>query len=145
MIPALLVSSILILEHLTVKSRNVEVPTRSIESILAGETHNVPIPGGISYKLPFQNVCYRLLVRVVDFFPPNLADFAVEVPMKSIVNQGYDEMDDGINGCTEWQWRFCLLVEGAEPVASKQQPRELMKIYVAGAEGEHLLNLTATE
>lgn len=130
----------------TVKSRNVEVPTRSVESILAGETHNVPIPGGISYKLPFQNVCYRLLVRVVDFFPPNLADFAVEVPMKSIVNCRDAEMNDGTNGQrTEWQWRFCILVEGTEPVASKQQPRELMKIYVAGAEGEHLLNLTATE
>lgn len=130
----------------TVKSRNIEVPTRSIESILAGETHNIPIPGGISYKLPFQNVCYRLLVRVVDFFPPDLADFAVEVPMKSIVHRGDDEMDDGDNNQrTEWQWRFCLLVEGTEPMASKQQPRELMKIYVAGAEGEHLLGLDATE
>lgn len=130
----------------TVKSRNVEVPTRSVESILAGETHEVPIPGGISYKLPFQNVCYRLLVRVVDFFPPNLADFAIEVPMKPIVRRDDDEMDDGSNNQrTEWQWRFCLLVEGTEPMASKQQPRELMKIYVAGAEGEHLLSLTATE
>lgn len=83
---------------------------------------------------------------MVDFFPPNLADFAVEVPMNSIIDHGDEEMDDGTNGRrTDWQWRFCLLVEGAEPVGSKQQPRELMKIYVAGADGEHLLNLSATE
>lgn len=131
--------------NVTVKSRNPEVPIRSVEYILSAETHDVLIPGGISYKLPFQNVCYRLLVRVVDFFPPNLEDFAVEVPMESIVTRGDHEMDDGTSRRTEWQWRFCLLVEGTEPVASKQQPRELMKIYVAGAHGEHLLGLTATE
>ena len=83
---------------------------------------------------------------MVDYFPPNLADFAVKVPMKSIVDRGDDDMDESATGKrTEWQWRFCLLVEGTEPRLSKQQPRELMKVYVTGAEGEHLLNLHATE
>lgn len=133
--------------HTTVKTREYgQVPIRSLEKVLSGEFHTISIGGGISYTLPFQNVCYRVLVRMVDFFPPNLADFAVEVPMKSIIDRGDDEMDDGATGQrTEWQWRFCLLVEGTEPRVSKQQPRELMKVYVTGAEGEHLLNLTATE
>lgn len=130
----------------TVVVRDYGAATRSTESILSGESHNIPIPNGITYQLPFQNVCYRLLVRVVDFFPPKLEDFAVEVPMSSIVNHGYPGMNDGTsNQRTEWQWRFCLLVEGTEPKISKDQPRELMKIYVVGGEGEHLLNLTATE
>lgn len=82
---------------------------------------------------------------MVDFFPHKLEDFAVEVPVNSIVNQRFPGMDVETSRRTEWQWRFCLLVEGTEPRTSKDQPRELMKIYVTGGEGEHLLNLTATE
>lgn len=126
-----------------VKSRNPEVPIRSIEYILSGETHVNNLPGGITYNLPFQNIYYRLLARVVDFFPPKLEDFAVQVPIKSIAD--YGKHDNGMTQRTEWQWRFCLLVEGTEPVASKQQLREQMKVFVSGAEGEYLLNLTATE
>ncbi|KAL8903995.1 MAG: hypothetical protein Q9207_003575, partial [Kuettlingeria erythrocarpa] len=35
------------------------------------------------YTLPFQNLKSRALVRIVDFFPPNIADFAVRKREKS--------------------------------------------------------------
>ena len=96
------------------KTRFYDVPNRSLEAILSGETHINTSPGGVTYQLPFQNVCYKPVVRVVDFFPPNLEDFAVQVPNKPIVSHS-----DNMNGSDEhmiWEWRFCLLVEGIEPL-----------------------------
>ncbi|KAJ6102254.1 hypothetical protein N7486_004681 [Penicillium sp. IBT 16267x] len=120
-----------------VKTRDFGIPVRSVGSILSAETHIISLPGGISYKLPFQNVAYNIIVRVVDFFPPDLADFAVQVRTRSIVPQSQEHMT--------WDWRFCLLVEGVEPLVSKDQPREQMKIFVSGAEAEHLLCLDPTD
>lgn len=120
-----------------VKTREFGIPVRSVDSILSAETHTISLPGGISYKLPFQNVAYNIIARVVDFFPPDLADFAVQVRTKTIARQSQEHRT--------WEWRFCLLVEGIEPVMSKDQPREQMKIFVSGAEAEHLLCLDPTE
>ncbi|KAJ5102089.1 hypothetical protein NUU61_004311 [Penicillium alfredii] len=128
-----------------IQARSYLVPARSIERILSGETHVNTLPGGVTYQLPFQNVCYRPIVRVVDFFPPDLRDFAVQVPNDSILVNGDDEESGSDQRHTVWEWRFCLLVEGIEPMASKQQPREQMKLFVSGAEGEHLLQLDPTD
>ncbi|KAJ5141922.1 Telomere end binding protein [Penicillium atrosanguineum] len=128
-----------------IKTRNIGVPERSIDYILSGESHINNLPGGITYTLPFQNVCYVLLARVVDFFPPNLEDFTVQVPMKRIASNRGRDQDIDSTPRMEWQWRFCLLVEGTEPLVSKQETRKQMKIYVSGGDGEHLLNLDATD
>lgn len=120
---------------------------KSIDSILSGETHINTIPGGITYQLPFQNVCYRSIVRVVDFFPPNLEDFAVPVPRDSILDDTDNSEDQSTaNGRHAiWEWRFCLLVEDGEPTPRNQQPRERMKLFVSGAEAVHLLRLDPKE
>ncbi|KAJ5803228.1 uncharacterized protein N7503_005678 [Penicillium pulvis] len=120
-----------------VKTREFGIPVRSVDSILSAETHIISLPGGISYKLPFQNVAYNIIARVVDFFPPDLADFAVQVRTKTIAHQSQEHRT--------WEWRFYLLVEGIEPVILKDQPREQMKIFVSGAEAEHLLCLDPTD
>lgn len=57
--------------------------------------------------------------------------------------------DDDGHGATgtprmEWEWRFCLLVEGTEPLTSNQV-RAQMKLFVTGGEAVHLLNLDPTE
>lgn len=53
------------------------VPTRPVSSILSLDTHDNTSPAGNTYSLPFQNIKSRATVRIVDFFPPHLADFAV--------------------------------------------------------------------
>lgn len=127
--------------NLIVKCRDYEIPViREVDTILSAETHINHLSGGITYKLPFQNVCYRPLIRVVDFYPPDLEDFAVQIPMP-----GYGNDDDDLGPqYTTWEWRFCLLAEGTDPTDSKQ-PRELMKIFVHGGEGVHLLGLDPDE
>lgn len=52
-----------------------EYPTRALSSILSHSIHTTPT--GTQFALPFQNVKSRACVRVVDFAPHNLADFAV--------------------------------------------------------------------
>ncbi|KAJ5178348.1 uncharacterized protein N7500_001047 [Penicillium coprophilum] len=103
---------------------NPHVPNVPLEKILLAETHLNNAPGGAVYRLPFQNVTYHSQVRVVDFFPPRVEDFAVQTNTESQFG---------------WEWRFCLLVEGVEPKPSKQ-PREVMKLYVCGQDGDFLLD-----
>lgn len=55
--------------------------------------------------------------------------------------------NDRANGTPrmEWEWRFCLLVEGTEPLMSKSEVRAQMKLFVTGAEAVHLLSLDPTK
>ncbi|GES60098.1 telomere-binding alpha subunit central domain protein [Aspergillus terreus] len=92
---------------------------------------------GISYRLPFQNLSYRSTVRVVDFFPPKLEDFAV--PEDSSNDRRWLNERP-----IRWEWRFCLLVESAtSPPAG--QPRERMKLYVDNNSAQCLLSLDACD
>lgn len=130
-----------------VRANDYGVRPTSIESILSAETHINTTPNGVTYQFPFQNLCYRPIVRVVDFFPPKLEDFAVPVPNKSIRRRMHkcNDDDEGGNSHMIWDWRFCLLVEGRElPVQKDQHPAQ-MKLYVSGAEGQFLLKEDAAE
>ncbi|KAJ5610981.1 hypothetical protein N7510_007700 [Penicillium lagena] len=125
-----------------------QIPAKSLEYILSRECHRNALPGDLTYKLPFQNVCYRPLVRVVDFFPPNIEDFTVAVPNNSILEETSGAQNNSThNGRPHmiWDWRFCLLVESGESNTPKNQPREYMKIFVSGADGVHLLCLDPTD
>lgn len=117
------------------------MPRHPVEKILLAESHTNNGPGGVVYQLPFQNVTYRSTVRVIDFFPPKLEDFAIQtahVPLYS----GEDNTIEPENG---WEWRFCLLVEGIGPKQPNRQSRETMKLYVIGQDGDYLMNEEAAK
>ncbi|KAL8805206.1 MAG: hypothetical protein Q9182_002081 [Xanthomendoza sp. 2 TL-2023] len=65
-----------------------EYPIRPVSNILLAPTFATP--NGLAYKLPFQNVKSRACVRVVDFSPHDLADFAV----KKSKGSEYDVLSD---------------------------------------------------
>ena len=79
---------------------------------------------------------------MVDFFPPNLEDFAVPEKAKNTLDASPGETNG--DRVTNWEWRFCLLVEGAEP-APRGTQREQMKLFVAGSDAVHFLQLDAAE
>lgn len=131
--------------HDAVQAKDPARGCRRISEILPNESHNISLPDNVQYRLPFQCVKYRSTVRVVDYFPPNIADFSVPyIPDWSPAYSSDDE--DEITSETpgiRWQWRFCLLVEDAQILPG--QPRERMKLFVSGSDAEFLLKLDASE
>ncbi|PYH44006.1 telomere-binding alpha subunit central domain protein [Aspergillus saccharolyticus JOP 1030-1] len=123
-----------------VRAGNPSVPTRSLEAIVTSEEHLNQSPDNIEYRFPFQNFCYRSKVRVVDFFPPNLEDFAVAKTRDSS-----SEASDGEDSnFTTWEWRFCLLVESVPP-PPLGQTKQQVRLFVSGAEAVYLLRLDAVD
>ncbi|WEW60259.1 hypothetical protein PRK78_005744 [Emydomyces testavorans] len=133
-----------------IRSNYIATPTRTIKQILENESHWNTGPGGIEYQLPFQNLKYRASVRVVDFFPPNLEDFAVPFnPEYAILadtaasSDLIDSDEEPIIGRQRWEWRFCLLVEDGGPGVhhAPGQKRERLKLFVTGPDAEFLLSI----
>ncbi|KAL4909280.1 hypothetical protein BDW74DRAFT_79615 [Aspergillus multicolor] len=131
-------------------NRNVEprvppsgVHALSLEAIINNPSHNNSGPKGVTYRLPFQNLCYLTTVRVVDFYPPMLEDFAVQ---QEHTSHAYDRKHDPatLGTIKKWEWRFCLLVESPTP-ATAGQPKERLKLFVSDYEAQHLLQESATD
>ncbi|KAE8140605.1 hypothetical protein BDV38DRAFT_19987 [Aspergillus pseudotamarii] len=128
-------------EH--VKASYEGVRGRRIEDIVTSEFHEFESHDGIEYRLPFQNLCYKTTVRVVDFFPPDIQDFAVpQQSNESHSGSGMYWNAEG-DGITRWEWRFCLLIEDALP-PPPGQTKEQIKLFVSDANAEFLLKMSAT-
>jgi protection of telomeres protein 1 len=104
--------------------------------------------------LPFHACKYRANVRVVNYFPARVEDFAVgrrvtEYDILSDYSGGEDtdvEADrqtfkSGKGFVKKYEWRFALEVEDADPTAK----RERMWLLVDNHSAQALLNLDATK
>lgn len=134
---------------------------RPLSSILSLETHAITTAKGTPCTLPFQNIKSRATVRIIDFFPSNLADFAVpcrqaseydvlsEMEDKDSEHQEYNSLDEkNANENTvaneqRWEWRFGLVLEDA--MGSKNEEKAIMTVYIADQDAEFLLKLDAQE
>ena len=128
-----------------------------MSSITSLDKHINTPPKGAPYTLPFQNIKSRATVRVIDFFPPNLADFAVPRPKVSEYDvlsedecseSGSDQQNDDSDNRsaaedTEWEWRFGLVLEDAQ--GARHQKKATIQVYVVGQDAEGLLKLEAEE
>ncbi|KAL6244101.1 hypothetical protein RBB50_008971 [Rhinocladiella similis] len=128
-----------------------EVPRKSISDILDPDILLRKTLQGNPYRLPFQNCKYKLHVRVVDFYPDDIADFAVpRNPDYDLLSDEEDEEDLSSMDLTQlsgdrlaWEWRFVLLVEDARQSASLNEQPTRMEVLVAATDGDFLLNMTA--
>jgi hypothetical protein len=104
---------------------------------------------GDEQTLPFVNMKCRSRVRVVDFYPPDLQDFAqsLDDPDYNGGDSGYGSSAISMEGSSllssRWEWAFYLLVEDARPTPGQEQVR--IPLLVQGQDAEFLLNLAATE
>ncbi|CAK3807495.1 telomere-binding alpha subunit central domain-containing [Lecanosticta acicola] len=91
-----------------------EVPVSSVRKILDPENveHEHDTPNGNSDVLPFINAKYRARVRVVDYEPKSLEEFAVPV-LAEDDGKSVDSMAWQYEGTPKHEWHFSLLLEDA--------------------------------
>ncbi|KAF2161297.1 hypothetical protein M409DRAFT_28336 [Zasmidium cellare ATCC 36951] len=90
------------------------VPLSNIRTILDPNNarHTNAPPTGDPYTMPFINVKYRAKVRVVDYEPKSLEDFAVP-PLPEEQDESQDSMAWQYTGTPNFEWYFSLLLEDA--------------------------------
>src|SRR5690606_38927124 len=87
----------------------------------------------------YVNNKYRILIRVVDFLPAKLEDFATygTPPDEPDSDEEYDTNEMYGKKKKIWMWRFAFLVE--------DKAGDRMMVIVSGKEAECLLKFEATE
>jgi protection of telomeres protein 1 len=134
-----------------VKIKNWEgLSYKSIVDILDPSILERTSPQGNLFQIPFQNSTYTSRVRVVDFFPDDIADFAAPRRISEFAElEGYESPDEESNPILQvdgpdikWEWRFMLLVEDAksQPVSTAST---LLELLVAEMDGDWLLDMEA--
>ncbi|KAF4988608.1 hypothetical protein FGRMN_9669 [Fusarium graminum] len=145
-----------------VKCENRDKPASLLSEIKALVQHETTIDGeNVKVYLPFVNLNHRANVRVVDFAPSNLTDFAY--PKKeseyddlsddggeSVSNSGSEDEDEQSSQVTmhdfakarNWEWRFFLELEDAT-VPTKQK-KERLWVAVDNQAAQCLLGLDAS-
>lgn len=132
------------------------VSPKTIVDILDPDILNRLTVKGNQYRLPFQNCTYKSKVRVVDFFPRNIANFAApykesEYEVLSDHEASEEDEDSAINltDCSpagiKWEWRFCLVVEDARSQLGCTNRPTQMDLLVAATDGDFLLNMEACD
>jgi protection-of-telomeres protein 1 len=132
-----------------VRILKVEIPCKPIRQILDPEILARRTAKGNIFHLPFQNCRYKSLVRVVDFFPNNLADFAApyresdyeHLPDREDSDSEDIDLSQLTNVDVHWKWRFFLVVEDASHAPAQQPAR--MELLVSDQEGDYLLQTEA--
>jgi protection of telomeres protein 1 len=109
----------------------------------------------VTLSLPFVCAKYRSNVRVVDFWPHKLEDFASwrkNTEFDALSNNSASETDseDEDDGASEdyqgrkiWEWRFALKLEEYDPKQKDTPPR--LWVLVDNIEAQMLVSLDACE
>ncbi|KAK6006348.1 hypothetical protein QM012_006758 [Aureobasidium pullulans] len=89
--------------------------------------HSYTGRSGVKLELPYLNVKHKVKVRVVDFWPPMLEDFASPAP--AAISSG-EHSDDDTNTVSpypsqKWIWDFFLLLEDIKPNQPGSAPAQL--------------------
>ncbi|CAG8952799.1 hypothetical protein HYFRA_00009044 [Hymenoscyphus fraxineus] len=87
--------------------------TKSVEILSGPDSENPPAP--------FTNFKYKACVRVVDYFPDRIEDFAHGVSEYDALSDN-DESRDIEGDVQAWEWGFALQVEDA---STKHQPKRI--------------------
>ncbi|KAM7201451.1 hypothetical protein V8F33_003275 [Rhypophila sp. PSN 637] len=132
-------------------------PPQSIESILQQMTISV----GADDEAPIPFACnkFRARVRVVDFYPPNLEDFACSrlITPFEVLSDASDADDDSDSDSDNeqdaidrgyervWAWRFALKLQDAVSQNGSKNSQETVWVVVDNSEGQCLTNLDACD
>jgi protection of telomeres protein 1 len=116
----------------------------TLSDILNAPERQIKTPEGIQVTLPFLNAKWRARVRVVDFSPRELEDFARCFDTEEITSAGLPdpyETDPSSLPNNGWEWAFYLLVEDAKPPKGEKPTQ--MALLVNNHRGQGLLKMDA--
>ncbi|PTB62860.1 hypothetical protein BBK36DRAFT_1172152 [Trichoderma citrinoviride] len=141
-----------------VKCENEDKAISTIDSILEPMYLETDIKGQqVKLRLPFVNKNYRAHVRVVNFMPPDLEDFArprraTEYDMLSDNEEpDQDGSESGGESAADdtatrvWEWQFFLELEDASPHAINQGERRTIWVAVNNFSAQCLVNMDASD
>ncbi|CZT18735.1 uncharacterized protein RCC_04579 [Ramularia collo-cygni] len=127
-----------------VRCTHEDIPITKVVDILdlQNTNHINSAPDGRDYILPFINVKYRAKVRVVDYEPKDLEDFAIR-PELEHDSDDPDSMD-WMNASPSYEWYFSLLLEDASvPQSVPAEERHRLWVQVHHQSAQFLLNRLA--
>lgn len=104
-----------------------DIPWSSLDEIVDDRGRLLVHSNGRRESAPFNNVKHHANLRVIDFFPHQLRDFAIYEPDSS---QG------------PWQWCFWLVLVSGDP---KDEEEQAINVLVHGCDAQHLLQLDPSE
>ncbi|RKF72760.1 putative telomere-binding alpha subunit central domain-containing protein [Golovinomyces cichoracearum] len=98
-------------------------------------------PGSETINAPFTNRKYKVNVRVVDYFPDLVEDFATVCSAKDRNNLSDGEESDRSNAYVKnkWEWRFSLLLEESSSI--KKTKKERIWVVIDNDAAKYLLNI----
>lgn len=142
-----------------VKCESIDQPVHPLSAVLEPVTYRTTIDeDAAELTLPFTNAKYRTVVRVVDYRPRKLEDFATwrKVTEYDMVSDYEGDLDsesddndqgnlDRFRGRKTWEWCFALQLEEAGHGAGTKGPPEQLWALVDNSEGQQLTNLNACE
>ena len=134
-------------------------PATALSEMLQRRRLDINVQGGVmNVELPFTCARYRANVRVTDFFPDKLDNFACwrrhsEFDLLGNDGASTDEESDDDEGESEgegrspsqriWEWRFALRLEDAS--AQSRGAKDAIWVMVNNLEAQLLLGLDACE
>jgi len=108
----------------------------------ANSRHTNDAPNGPTYILPFVNASYRAKVRVVDFEPHQLEDFAIQAETDDDASEFSMDLT-WESSSLKWEWSFALQLE--EVRASNDPEPARLWVNVGHTEAQFLLGNSIEE
>lgn len=123
------------------------IPITKVVDILDPQNtkHINHAPDGREYILPFVNARYRAKVRVVDYEPKDLEDFAVRPESEYDSDDSPYRSDDwAITASPSYEWYFSLLLEDASiPKSADEKEKQRIWVQVHHENAQFLLGSLA--
>jgi hypothetical protein len=129
----------------------------SVESILQPVFYETTIAQErVTMQLPFTCAKYRASVRVIDFKPNRLEDFACSRMQSQYAclsdnseaessSSEDEDIQDMSHGQMIWEWRFALLLEDATPSKGRNKEDNRVWVIVDNSSAQYLTGLDASK
>ncbi|KAK7530946.1 uncharacterized protein J3D65DRAFT_640076 [Phyllosticta citribraziliensis] len=134
-----------------VATERVVTSATRLADILDNGHYKQETASGVTFQAPFINAKFYTQVRVVDFWPDKLEDFAHWLGDETYCNVPPDTQSTGLSQDQKgWEWAFYLMVEDADTkqaegdAATAASEPTRIAILVADKDAEYLLNLSAS-